>query len=120
MAGALDDLRVVEMGQLLAGPFAGQLFADFGADVVKLEPPGVGDPMREWGREKPHGKSLWWPIVARGREGPGRYHHGSVALVRSHQHGIRDCGDTVHRYVQAQQPAHQIDLHPGSVGQSGP
>jgi formyl-CoA transferase len=67
MAGPLDDLRVVEMGQLLAGPFAGQLFADFGADVVKLEPPGVGDPMREWGREKPHGKSLWWPIVARGK-----------------------------------------------------
>jgi len=66
-SGALDDLRVVEMGQLLAGPFAGQLFADFGADVVKLEPPGVGDPMREWGREKPHGKSLWWPIVARGK-----------------------------------------------------
>ena len=51
MTGALDDLRVVEMGQLLAGPFAGQLFADFGADVIKLEPPGVGDPMREWGRE---------------------------------------------------------------------
>ena len=67
MTGALDDLRVVEMGQLLAGPFAGQLFADFGADVVKLEPPGVGDPMREWGREKPHGKSLWWPVVARGK-----------------------------------------------------
>jgi formyl-CoA transferase len=67
MSGALSDLRVVEMGQLLAGPFAGQLFADFGADVVKLEPPGVGDPMREWGREKPHGKSLWWPIVARGK-----------------------------------------------------
>jgi formyl-CoA transferase len=67
VAGALDDLRVVEMGQLLAGPFAGQLFADFGADVVKLEPPGVGDPMREWGREKPHGKSLWWPVVARGK-----------------------------------------------------
>jgi formyl-CoA transferase len=67
MGGALEDLRVVEMGQLLAGPFAGQLFADFGADVVKLEPPGVGDPMREWGREKPHGKSLWWPIVARGK-----------------------------------------------------
>jgi formyl-CoA transferase len=67
MSAALEDLRVIEMGQLLAGPFAGQLFADFGADVVKLEPPGVGDPMREWGREKPHGKSLWWPIVARGK-----------------------------------------------------
>ena len=50
MPGALSDLRVVEMGQLLAGPFCGQLLADFGADVIKIEPPGQGDPMREWGR----------------------------------------------------------------------
>ena len=56
---ALADLRVVEMGQLLAGPFCGQLLADFGADVIKVEPPGQGDPMREWGREKSGGKSLW-------------------------------------------------------------
>jgi len=66
--GALSDLRVVEMGVLLAGPFAGQLFADFGAEVIKLEPPGKGDPMREWGREKPHGQSLWWPVVARNKK----------------------------------------------------
>jgi formyl-CoA transferase len=65
--GALDDLRVVEMGQLLAGPFCGQLLADFGADVIKIEPPGTGDPMREWGREKADGRSLWWPVVARGK-----------------------------------------------------
>ena len=64
---ALDDLRVVEMGQLLAGPFCGQLLADFGADVIKIEPPGEGDPMREWGREKADGRSLWWPVVARGK-----------------------------------------------------
>ena len=63
----LEDLRVIEMGQLLAGPFCGQLLADFGADVIKLEDPGRGDPMREWGREKPHGLSLWWPVVARGK-----------------------------------------------------
>ncbi|UDY37983.1 CaiB/BaiF CoA transferase family protein [Dermatobacter hominis] len=67
MPGALSDLRVVEMGQLLAGPFCGQLLADFGADVIKLEPPGQGDPMREWGREKADGRSLWWPVVARGK-----------------------------------------------------
>ena len=64
---ALGDLRVIEMGQLLAGPFCGQLLADFGADVIKLEPPGQGDPMREWGREKSGGQSLWWPVVARGK-----------------------------------------------------
>ncbi len=67
MTAALSDLRVVEMGQLLAGPFCGQLLADFGAEVIKLEPPGQGDPMREWGREKADGRSLWWPVVARGK-----------------------------------------------------
>lgn len=63
----LDDIRVVELGQLLAGPFCGQLLGDFGADVVKVEDPGRGDPMRQWGREKPHGHSLWWPVVARNK-----------------------------------------------------
>jgi formyl-CoA transferase len=66
--GPLSDLRVIEMGQLLAGPFCGQLMADFGAEVVKVEQPGAGDPMREWGREKPHGKSLWWPVIARNKK----------------------------------------------------
>ncbi|HEX5400680.1 MAG TPA: CoA transferase [Pseudonocardiaceae bacterium] len=67
-AGPLVDLRVVEMGQLLAGPFCGQLLGDFGAEVIKLEAPGKGDPMRQWGREKPHGKSLWWPVVGRNKK----------------------------------------------------
>jgi formyl-CoA transferase len=66
--GPLKDLRVIEMGQLLAGPFCGQLLADFGAEVIKLEQPKVGDPMREWGRERPYGKSLWWPVVARNKK----------------------------------------------------
>ncbi|KHL15779.1 formyl-CoA transferase [Mumia flava] len=65
--GPLAGVRVVEAGQLLAGPFAGQLMGDLGADVVKVEPPGSGDPMRQWGREKPHGHSLWWPVVARNK-----------------------------------------------------
>jgi formyl-CoA transferase len=64
----LRDIRVIEMGTLLAGPFCGQLLGDFGAEVIKLEPPGEGDPMREWGREKPHGLSLWWPVVARNKK----------------------------------------------------
>jgi succinyl-CoA---D-citramalate CoA-transferase len=66
--GGLAGVRVVEMGQLLAGPFCGQLLGDFGAEVIKVEPPGRGDPMRDWGREKPHGKSLWWPILARNKK----------------------------------------------------
>ena len=56
------------MGQLLAGPFCGQLLADFGAEVIKLEDPARGDPMRQWGREKPHGLSLWWPVIARNKK----------------------------------------------------
>lgn len=67
-AGPLGVLRVIEMGQLLAGPFCGQLLGDFGAEVVKVEQPGVGDPMREWGREKAGGLSLWWPIIARNKK----------------------------------------------------
>jgi len=64
----LSDIRVVEMGQLLAGPFCGQVLGDFGAEVIKLEQPGEGDPMREWGREKPYGLSLWFPVVARNKK----------------------------------------------------
>lgn len=64
----LDDVRVVELGQLLAGPFCGQLLGDFGAEVIKVEDPTNGDPMRQWGREKPYGKSLWWPVVARNKK----------------------------------------------------
>ncbi|KRE16679.1 CoA-transferase [Bosea sp. Root483D1] len=67
-SGPLSDIRVIEMGQLLAGPFCGQLMADFGAEVIKIEQPGIGDPMREWGREKPQGVSLWWPVVARNKK----------------------------------------------------
>lgn len=64
----LDDLRVVELGALIAGPFCGQLLGDFGAEVIKVEDPGIGDPMRQWGQEKPYGTSLWWPVVARNKK----------------------------------------------------
>ncbi|WP_030909287.1 CaiB/BaiF CoA transferase family protein [Streptosporangium amethystogenes] len=64
----LGDIRVVELGQLLAGPFCGQLLGDFGAEIIKVEDPGRGDPMRQWGREKPYGQSLWWPVVARNKK----------------------------------------------------
>ncbi|GAK34572.1 succinyl-CoA--D-citramalate CoA-transferase [Iodidimonas nitroreducens] len=62
--GALRDLRVIELGQLLAGPFCGQLMADHGAEVIKVEQPGTGDPMRQWG-QKP---GMWWPVVARNKK----------------------------------------------------
>lgn len=66
--GPLQGLRVVEMGQLLAGPFVGSRCADFGAEVIKVEAPGSGDPIRSWGRLQHDGKTLWWPIMARNKK----------------------------------------------------
>lgn len=66
-SGPLGGIRVVEMGQLLAGPFCGQLLGDLGADVIKIEDPGRGDPLRQWGRQLPEGQSLWWSIVGRNK-----------------------------------------------------
>ncbi len=65
--GALAGLRVIEIGQLLAGPFCGQLLGDMGAEVIKLEPPGVGDPMRQWGQVRPNGVSAWFAVVGRNK-----------------------------------------------------
>ncbi len=62
--GALKGVRVIELGQLIAGPFCGQLLGDMGADVIKVEPPGSGDPMRAWGRGE---HKLWWEVVARNK-----------------------------------------------------
>jgi len=59
---------VIELGSLIAGPFCGQLLGDMGAEIIKIEAPGQGDPMRQWGREKPGGESLWWPVVARNKK----------------------------------------------------
>ena len=66
--GPLNDLVVIEMGTLIAGPFCGQVLADFGAEVIKLEDPGAGDPMRQWGRSLPEGLSPWWPVIGRGKQ----------------------------------------------------
>lgn len=65
--GPLDGIRVLELGSFIAGPFAGQLLGDYGADVVKVEPPEDGDPMRSWGVTTPGGDSLWWPAIARNK-----------------------------------------------------
>ena len=65
--GPLAGLRALELGVLLAGPFCGQLLGDYGADVIKIEPPGQGDPLRDWGTVKKDGHGLWFPIVARNK-----------------------------------------------------
>ena len=63
----LSDLRVLELGQLIAGPFCGQLLADFGADVIKIEARDRPDPARGWGATKKDGIGLMWPVIGRGK-----------------------------------------------------
>ncbi|HAD35597.1 MAG TPA: formyl-CoA transferase [Gammaproteobacteria bacterium] len=68
LKGPLSGVRVIEMGQLVAGPFVGSRMADFGAEVIKVESPGRGDAMRHWGHHRYKGRSLWWPILARNKK----------------------------------------------------
>ncbi len=63
----LAGLRVIELGQLIAGPFCGRMLADFGAEVIKIEPPGKGDPLRNW-RVIRNGTSLWWHVQSRNKQ----------------------------------------------------
>lgn len=65
--GSLANLRVLELGSMLAGPFVGSLLADFGADVIKVEKPGAADPLREWPPHK-NGVPLWWKSMARNKK----------------------------------------------------
>ena len=63
----LSGIRVIELGQLIAGPFAAKTLADFGAEVIKIEPPGQGDPLRKW-RLLHEGTSVWWEAQSRGKK----------------------------------------------------
>ncbi|WP_445215426.1 CaiB/BaiF CoA transferase family protein [Bradyrhizobium sp. Pa8] len=67
MDGPLSGIRVVELGTLIAAPFAARLFAEFGAEVVKIEQPGSGDPLRRW-RKLHQGTSLWWYLQSRNKK----------------------------------------------------
>ena len=66
-AAALAGLRVIEMGQLIAGPFCGKTLGEFGAEVIKIEPPGAGDPLRNW-RLLKTGTSVWWQVQSRNKQ----------------------------------------------------
>ena len=64
----LDGIRVIEVGQLLAGPFAGTMLAYFGAEVIKVEPPGSGDPIRNWRLLDKSGTGYWWRSLGRNKK----------------------------------------------------
>lgn len=64
----LEGVRVLELGVLLAGPYAGRLLAEFGAEVIKVEAPNAGDPLRDWGQHRHNGRSLWWPVQSRNKK----------------------------------------------------
>ena len=66
--GPLAGLRVIELGALLAGPFTGRLLGDLGAEILKVEAPGKPDPIRDWGKARYQGRSLWWPVQSRNKK----------------------------------------------------
>ena len=98
---ALDGLKVVEMGQLIAGPFAGKTLGEFGADVIKIEAPGVGDPLRNW-RLIQDGTSVWWQVQSRNKR--------SIALdLRSKE------GQSIARKLIAQAVVLIENFRPGTL-----
>ena len=84
-AGPLEGIRVIEFGQLLAGPHCGTLLGDFGADVIKIEQPPDGDPMRQWGTQRHDGRPLWWSVLGRNKR--------SVTLDLAHARGREIAAD---------------------------
>ena len=100
-AGALAGLRVIEMGQLIAGPFSGKTLGDFGADVIKIEAPGAGDPLRNW-RLLQDGTSVWWQVQSRNKR--------SIALdLRSQE------GQDIARQLIAQADVLIENFRPGTL-----
>jgi crotonobetainyl-CoA:carnitine CoA-transferase CaiB-like acyl-CoA transferase len=101
----LHGLKVLELGQLIAGPFATKLLGEFGADVIKIEPPGTGDPLRKW-RMLEEGTSLWWHVQTRNKR--------SVALdLRSKE------GQDVARKLAAEADVVVENFRPGTLDNWG-
>jgi formyl-CoA transferase len=130
--GALAGLRVVEVGAVVAGPFAGRMLADQGAEVIKVEAPDKPDQMREWGRGNIDGRSFWWPIQARNKRLVTidlRRHQGQelfLELIQGSDVLIENMRpSTLERWNLA--PARMQEINPGLIiarvsgfGQSGP
>jgi succinyl-CoA---D-citramalate CoA-transferase len=102
----LSDLKVLELGQLIAGPYCGQVLADFGASVIKIEPPGKGDAMRQWGAADDKGEPVWWNVIGRNKQ--------SVTL------NLRDAqGQEILRKLAAQADILIENFRPGTMEKWG-
>ncbi|HEV8313368.1 MAG TPA: CoA transferase, partial [Burkholderiaceae bacterium] len=131
MTQALEGLKVLELGQLIAGPFAGKTLGDFGADVIKVEPPGEGDPLRKW-RLLHDGTSVWWQVQSRNkksvaldlRSDEGRHAVRALAaeadvLIENFKPGTLEKWGLGYEALSAANPG-LIMLRISGYGQSGP
>lgn len=127
--GALAGIRVIEIGQLIAGPFCGQLLGDMGAEIIKIEPPGEGDPMRKWGQGE---IKTWWQVIARnkksvsvnlrmaeGQEIARRLAVGADILVENFKPGTIEKWGLAPDVLQAENPR-LIVVRMSGYGQTGP
>jgi formyl-CoA transferase len=131
MRKPLEGVKVVELGQLIAAPFAGKFFADFGAEVIKIEPPGAGDPLRVW-RTLHKGTSLWWYVqnrnkksvtanlrVAEGQEIVRRLAKDADVLIENFRPGTMEKWGLGYEALSSANPG-LIMLRLSGFGQSGP
>jgi formyl-CoA transferase len=130
-AGPLAGLKVLELGQLIAGPFVGKTLGDFGADVVKVEPPETGDPLRQW-RMLHEGTSVWWQVQSRnkrsvaldlrtleGREQVRRLIDDADVLIENFKPGTLEKWGLGHEDLQRSNPG-LVMLRISGYGQDGP
>jgi crotonobetainyl-CoA:carnitine CoA-transferase CaiB-like acyl-CoA transferase len=112
----LDGVRVLELGQLVAGPFTGSILAYFGAEVIKVEPPGKGDPIRTW-RVVEHGTSLWWRSLGRNKKCVSLNLH-----TQQGRHLARQLADRVDVLIENFRPGtmEKWDLDPETLKQTNP
>lgn len=112
--GPLAGVRVIELGSFIAGPFCGQLLADLGADVIKVEPPRSGDVMRVWGLKNDDGSSLWWDVIGRNKRSLALDLHNPRA--RDLQL-VRDVDVVVENF---RRHAREMGLEPGALATANP
>jgi formyl-CoA transferase len=120
------------MGALIAGPFCGQILGDFGAEVIKIEDPKTGDPMRQWGRSLPKGLSPWWPVIGRNKKSVGldlrtpdgqalarTLIEGADVLVENFRPGVMEKWGLTYESLRAANPR-LVMARVSGFGQTGP